>query len=92
MSRRRKDTQDARIIARLDIEEREILRRARAATGKNTSAIVKAALREYEKTLPVESALEIFARFGVVGAVSGPRDLSERYKSSIDFSIKHGAS
>jgi hypothetical protein len=61
-----------------------------AATGKNTSAIVKAALRDYEKTLPRQSALEIFGRFGVIGAVSGPRDVSERYKRLIDFSTKHG--
>jgi uncharacterized protein (DUF1778 family) len=90
MAGRRKTSQDARIIARLDSEERDILRRARAATGKNTSAIVKAALREYEKTLPRQSALKIFERFGVIGAISGPRDVSERYKRLLDFSSKHG--
>ncbi len=51
---------------------------------------MKAALRDYEKTLPRQSALEIFGRFGVIGAVSGPRDVSERYKRLIDFSTKHG--
>jgi uncharacterized protein (DUF1778 family) len=90
VTHRHKVSRDARIITRLDSEERDILRRARAATGKTTSAVVKAALREYEKTLPRESALEIFERFGVVGAISGPRDLSERYKHLLDFSSKHG--
>lgn len=55
-----KSDPDARIIARLDEEERAILRRVRAVTGKNPSAIVKAALRAYEKALPRESALAIF--------------------------------
>ncbi len=85
-----KPDSDSRIIARLDEEERAILRRVRAATGKNTSAIVKAALRAYEKTLPRESALAIFERSGVIGAVSGPRNLSESYKEAIDYSHKHG--
>jgi hypothetical protein len=80
---------DARIIARLDEEERAILRRARAATGKNTSAVIKAALRVFAQTLPGESPLSIFERLGVVGAVSGPRDLSETYKQHIDYSHKH---
>ena len=55
-----------------------------------SGSVVKAALREYDKTLPRQSALEIFERFGVVGAVTGPRDLSERYKQLRDFSSKHG--
>lgn len=85
-----KTDSDARVIARLDEEERAILRRVRAATGKNTSAIIKAALRSYEKTLARESPLEILARRGVIGAVSGPRDLSERYKELIDYTNKVG--
>jgi len=87
----RKPDPDARVIARLDDEEREILRRARAATGKNTSAVIKAALRLYEKTLPHESALAIFERSGVIGAVSGPVDLSESYKGLVDYSHKHSS-
>ena len=85
-----KPDSDARIIARLDQEERAILRRVRAATGKNTSAIVKAALRAYEKALPREGALAIFERNGVIGAVSGPANLSESYKDAVDYSDKHG--
>jgi hypothetical protein len=73
----------------MDPEEREILRRARARTGKNTSGVIKAALRAYAKTLPGESALEIFERCGVLGAVSGPTDLSENYKELLDFGRKH---
>lgn len=84
-----KPTEDARVIARLDPEEREILRRARATTGKNTSGVIKAALRAYGKTLPGESALAIFERCGVLGAVSGPTDLSETYKEVLDFGRKH---
>jgi uncharacterized protein (DUF1778 family) len=87
---KRKPSSDARVIARLDDEEQEILRRARAATGQNTSAVIKAALRSYGKSLPRESALSIFERHGVVGAVSGPRDLSESYKDLVDYSHKHG--
>ena len=82
----------ARVITRLDEEEQAILRRARAATGKNTSGVIKAALRCYAQTLTTETALEIFERFGIVGAVSGPTDLSETYKEQVDYSDKHGAS
>ena len=81
---------DTRVIARLDDEERAILRRARSATGKNTSSIIKAALRLYARTLPADSPLSIFERHGVLGAISGPRDLSETYKQRVDYSAKHG--
>jgi uncharacterized protein (DUF1778 family) len=87
---KRKPKADARVIARLDDEEQEILRLARAATGQNTSAVIKAALRSYGKSLPRESALAIFERHGVIGAVSGPSNLSETYKSLVDYSHKHG--
>jgi len=90
MARKSNTATDARVIARLDPEEREILRRARAATGKNTSAVIKAALRAYEKTLPRRSALALFEQHGVIGAISGPRDLSETYKSHLDYSAKQG--
>jgi uncharacterized protein (DUF1778 family) len=80
---------DTRVITRLDDEERAILRRARATTGQNTSAIIKAALRLYARTLPSETPIELFERFGVVGAVSGPEDLSETYKALVDYSSKH---
>jgi uncharacterized protein (DUF1778 family) len=86
-----KPKSDSRVIARLDDEERAILRRARAATGQNTSSVIKAALRAYAKTLPTESAIELFERCGVIGAVSGPTDLSETYKRAIDYSDKHSA-
>ena len=79
-----------RINARLDAEENELLERARALTGKSTSAIIKEALRMYCAELPSESPLEIFVRHGVVGAVAGPEDLSETYKDRIDFSDKAG--
>lgn len=80
---------DARVIARLDEEEQALLRRARAATGKNNSSIIKAALRLYAQTLPDRSALEIFEDCGLVDASSGPTDLSENYKGRLDFSSKH---
>jgi uncharacterized protein (DUF1778 family) len=80
---------DTRVITRLDDEERAILRRARATTGQNTSAIIKAALRLYARTLPSETPIELFERFGVIGAVSGPEDLSETYKALVDYSSKH---
>lgn len=80
---------DTRVITRLDAEERAILRRARSTTGQNTSAIIKAALRLYAQTLPSETPIELFERFGVVGAVSGPENLSETYKSRVDYSRKH---
>jgi len=80
---------DTRVITRLDEEERAILRRARATTGQNTSAIIKAALRLYARTLPSETPIELFERFGVVGAVAGPEHLSDTYKSLIDYSNKH---
>lgn len=76
---------DDRVIARLDPEEQAIVRRARALTGQNTSGVVKAALRAYGATLPQEAPIEIFERFGVVGAVEGPTDLSERVKDALDF-------
>ena len=81
-----------RVNARLDAEESELLERARTRTGKSTSAIIKEALRLYCADLPKESPLEIFAKHGVVGAVSGPEDLSENYKERIDFSKKAGRS
>lgn len=80
---------DARVITRLDEEEQAILRRARAATGKNTSGVIKAALRHYAKSLPAESSFALFERCGVIGAVSGPTELSEAYKQHIDYSDKH---
>lgn len=86
---KRKTDSDARVIARLGEEEREILRRARTSTGQNTSAVIKAALRLYGTSLERESALAIFERNGVVGAVSGPRNLSASYKELVDFSHKH---
>lgn len=89
MAKQKPDT-DARVIARLDEEEREILRRARATTGQNTSAIIKAALRLYGDSLARESALAIFERKGLIGALSGPRNLSESYKELVDYSSKHG--
>ncbi|MDD9941830.1 MAG: ribbon-helix-helix protein, CopG family [Myxococcales bacterium] len=79
-----------RINARLDAEESELLERARALTGKSTSAIIKEALRLYCADLPRESPLEIFVRHGVVGAIEGPEDLSESYKDRVDFSKKAG--
>jgi hypothetical protein len=79
---------DERVIARLDPEEQAILQRARALTGQNTSGVVKAALRAYGESLPQEAPLEIFERFGVVGAVHGPTDLSERVKDALDFRAK----
>lgn len=86
-----KPKSDSRVIARLDDEEQAILRRARAATGQNTSSVIKAALRAYAKTLPAESAIALFERCGVIGAVTGPTDLSETYKQAIDYSRKHSA-
>jgi len=87
---KRKADVDERVIARLGEEEREILRRARVSTGQNTSAIIKAALRLYGDALKRESALAIFERNGLVGALSGPRNLSETYKGLLDFAPKHG--
>jgi hypothetical protein len=77
-----------RVTTRLDEDEQAILRRARAATGKTTSGVIKAALRLYDRALPSETPLEIFERHGVVGAVSGPSDLSETYKQQVDYSGK----
>jgi hypothetical protein len=73
------------VIARLDEEEQAILRRARAITGKNSSEVIRVALRCYARTLATETPLEIFERHGVVGAASGPADLSETYKARLDF-------
>lgn len=81
---------DARIIARLDPDEQALLRRAREVTGKNTSAVIKAALRQYVATLPGASAISIFRERGVVGAASGPTGLSEKYKQRVDYGSKHG--
>lgn len=84
-------SRDNRVIARLDEEERALLERVRSLTGQNTSAVMKAALRAYAKSLLDErSPLDIFRRHGVVGAASGPTDLSETYKEQIDYSSKHG--
>ena len=85
-----KNRKDARVIARLDEEEQVILRRARFVTGQNTSEVIKAALRLYSQSLPREPSIQIFERCGVVGAISGPTDLSESYKQHIDYSAKHG--
>lgn len=87
----RKSGTDARVITRLDDEEQAILRRAKAATGKNTSGVIKAALRLYAKTLPAETPIELFQRCGVIGALSGPTDLSDTYKRHIDYSSKHSS-
>lgn len=84
-----KSSADSRVITRLDEEEQAILRRARVVTGKNTSGVIKAALRLYAKTLPAESPVDVFERRGVIGAISGPKDLSENYKQQIDYSKKH---
>ena len=54
-----------------------------------TSGVIKSALRVYAKTLPSEAPLAIFERCGVVGAISGPADLSQTYKQHIDYSGKH---
>lgn len=81
-----------RVNARLDADEAELLARARARTGKSTSAIIKEALRLYCAELPSDSPLEIFSRHGVVGVVVGPADLSETHKERIDFSAKAGRS
>lgn len=53
--------------------------------------MIKAALRQYAKTLPREAPIELLERFGVVGAVTGSTDLSETYKEQIDYSDKHGS-
>ena len=83
---------DNRVMARLDDEERALLERVRELTGKNTSAIIKAALRLYADSLSAErSPLEVFERHGLVGAVSGPTDLSETYKREVDYAEKHGS-
>ena len=84
-----KPKSDSRVIARLDEEEQAILRRARASTGQNTSSVIKAALRAYAKTLATESPFDLFERHGVIGAASGPTDLSETYKSLLDYANKH---
>lgn len=81
---------DGRVIARLDEEEQALLRRARAATGKNTSAVIKAALRLYAQSLPRKAPLEIFEDCGAIGAAGGPEDLSETYKDRVDYASKHG--
>ena len=81
---------DSRVIARLDEEERALLRHARTVTGQTTSGVIKAALRLYAETLPSKTPLEIFEELGVLGAASGPVDLSETYKSRIDYSGKRG--
>ena len=52
--------------------------------------MIKAALRHYARSLPTETALEIFERCGLLAAVDGPTDLSETYKEQIDYSGKHG--
>ncbi len=84
------DGSSARVIARLDAEELAIMRRARRVTGKSTTAVVKAALRLYGESLGADEPLEIFRRFGVVGSIEGPTDLSETYKQRVDYSGKHG--
>ena len=80
---------EGRITTRLNEEEQAILRRARSVTGKTTSGVIKTALRAYAKTLPSEAPLAIFERCGVVGAISGPTDLSETYKQQITYTGKH---
>lgn len=74
-----------RVIARLDEQEQAILRRARVVTGKNSSEVIRLALRCYARTLASETPLEIFERHGVVGAAAGPTGLSENYKARIDY-------
>jgi len=86
----KKSKTDARVIARLDANEQALLRRAREVTGKNTSAVIKAALRQYVASLPGASPIAIFRERGVIGAVSGPTDLSEKYKELVDYATKHG--
>jgi hypothetical protein len=81
---------DARVIARLDAEEQALLRRAREVTGQTTSAVIKAALRQYAAGLPQRSGLDILRERGLVGSVEGPTDLSENYKQVVDYSGKHG--
>jgi hypothetical protein len=80
-----------RVIARLDEEEQAILRRARAITGNNSSEVIRVALRCYARTLATETPLEIFERHGVVGAGTGPTDLSETYKDQINYAHKSRA-
>jgi hypothetical protein len=83
-----KNDSDARVMARLDAEGQALLRKARAATGKSTSAVIKAALRLYAGTLSNGTPLEILQRCGVVGAVTGPTHLSETYKQHVDDAAK----
>jgi hypothetical protein len=86
----KKPNPDARVIARLDADEQALLRRAREVTGKNTSAVIKAALRQYVASLPGASPIAIFRERGVVGAAAGPTDISEKYKQLLDYGAKHG--
>lgn len=85
-----KEEPDARVITRLNEEEQALLRHARAVSGKNTSGVIKAALRQYAESLERKSPVEIFHDMDLLGAVEGPTDLSVTYKQHIDHSDKHG--
>jgi hypothetical protein len=76
---------DSRAVARLDEEERALLRRAREVTGQSTGGVIKAALSQYAAGLPQRSALEILRERGLVGAVQRPADLSENYRGYVNY-------
>lgn len=71
------------MVLRLSREDASALERACKRTGQSVDDVMRSALRAYWERLPEEAALEIFKRHGVIGAVSGPLDLSVTYKNHL---------
>lgn len=78
-----------RINARLDAQLALKMERIRELTGKNTSAILKAAIDRYYESLQAGAANpgEALRRSGFIGSGKGDPDLSSNYKRALTSSL-----
>ncbi len=78
-----------RINARIDAQLTQKLERIRDLTGKNTSAILKAAIDRYYESLQEADAKpgDALRRSGFIGSGKGEPDLSSTYKRRLSQSL-----
>jgi len=79
-----------RINARLNDEYQEKLRLLQAQTGKSASEVVRDALELYyeARCQHKQNKVLILKQTGFIGVAEGHVDLSENYKSLLDWSDK----
>jgi len=90
-------TTSARANARLEPEVAEELAKLRRITGKSTTEIIVAALRDYFRTTKSgqrhsETLLARLERVGFVGCTEGAADLSTHYKRAFGDGIARKSS